>query len=64
MSARATDLRAQPDVTTRTLAAVSVPDPLLISRAIDFAREPAKRWMNSWTRLVRRHEGRGWTVSK
>ena len=49
--------RAQPDVATRLLAGVSVPDTPLISRAIDIARERSKPYlfnhvMRSW--LLRR----------
>jgi len=44
---------AQPDVPTRLLAGVSVPDTPLISRAIDFARERSEPYlfnhvMRSW----------------
>jgi hypothetical protein len=38
MSASATDLKPQPDVATRLLAGVSVPDTPTISRSIEFAR--------------------------
>ena len=53
MSASATELRAQPDVATRVLAGVSVPDMPLISRAIEFARERSEPYlfnhvMRSW----------------
>jgi hypothetical protein len=53
MSASATELRAQPDVPTRLLAGVSVPNTPLISRAIDFARERTEPYlfnhvMRSW----------------
>jgi len=53
MSASATELRAQPDVATRVLAGVSVPDTPLISRAIEFARERSEPYlfnhvMRSW----------------
>ncbi|HET6892174.1 MAG TPA: hypothetical protein VFH31_13810, partial [Pyrinomonadaceae bacterium] len=46
-------LKAQPDVATRLLAGVSVPDTPLISRAIDFARERSEPYlfnhvMRSW----------------
>src|SRR5215813_1458751 len=49
----ATALRAQPDVATRLLAGVSVPDTALISRAIEFARERSEPYlfnhvMRSW----------------
>ena len=49
----AIDLKAQPDVATRLLAGVSVPDTPLISRAIDFARERSEPYlfnhvMRSW----------------
>ena len=37
--------KAQPDVATRLLAGVSVPDTLLISRAIDFARERSEPYL-------------------
>jgi HD superfamily phosphodiesterase len=45
--------RTQPDVATRLLAGVSVPDTRLISRAIDFARERSEPYlfnhvMRSW----------------
>jgi hypothetical protein len=45
--------RAQPDVATRVLAGVTVPDTPLISRAIDFARERTEPYlfnhaMRSW----------------
>ena len=53
MSATATDLRAQPDVATRSLAGVLVPDTPLITRAIEFARERSEPYlfnhvMRSW----------------
>jgi len=53
MSASATELRTQPDVGTRLLAGVSVPDTPLISRAIEFARERSEPYlfnhvMRSW----------------
>ena len=53
MSASATDVRAQPEVATRLLAGVSVPDTALIPRAIDFARERSEPYlfnhgMRSW----------------
>jgi hypothetical protein len=53
MSASAIDLRPQPDVPTRLLAGVSVPDTALISRAIEFARERSESYlfnhvMRSW----------------
>jgi len=53
MSASATELRTQPDVVTRLLAGVSVPDTPLISRAIEFARERSEPYlfnhvMRSW----------------
>jgi len=53
MSASATELRAQPDVATRVLAGVSMPDTPLISRAIEFARERSEPYlfnhvMRSW----------------
>jgi hypothetical protein len=53
MSASASDLKAQPDVATRLLAGVSVPDTPLISRAIEFARERSEPYlfnhvMRSW----------------
>jgi hypothetical protein len=49
----ATAERAQPDVATRLLAGVAVPDTPLISRAIDFARERSEPYlfnhvMRSW----------------
>ena len=49
----ATGLSAQPDVATRLLAGVSVPDTPVISRAIEFARERSERYlfnhvMRSW----------------
>ena len=49
----ATALRTQPDVATRLLAGVSVPDTPLITRAIDFARERSEPYlfnhvMRSW----------------
>src|SRR3569832_2512061 len=45
--------RAQPDIATRLLAGVSVPDTPLISRAIEFARERTEAYlfnhaMRSW----------------
>jgi hypothetical protein len=53
MSASATELKTQPDVMTRLLAGVSVPDTPLISRAIEFARERSEPYlfnhvMRSW----------------
>jgi hypothetical protein len=53
MTVSATDLRAQPDVATRLLAGVSVPDTPTISRAIEFAREKSEPYlfnhvMRSW----------------
>jgi hypothetical protein len=53
MTASATDLRAHPDVPTRLLAGVSVPDTPTISRAIEFAREKSEPYlfnhvMRSW----------------
>ena len=53
MNASATELRAQPDVATRVLAGVSVPETPLISRAIEFARERSEPYlfnhvMRSW----------------
>ena len=53
MSASAIDLRRQPDVATRLLAGVSVPDTPLITRAIEFARERSEPYlfnhvMRSW----------------
>ena len=53
MSASASELRGQPEVPTRLLAGVSVPDTPLISRAIDFAREKSEPYlfnhvMRSW----------------
>ena len=53
MSASATEIKAQPDVATRVLAGVSVPDTPLISRAIEFARERSEPYlfnhvMRSW----------------
>src|ERR1051325_11493305 len=53
MSARATEMRTQPDVATRVLAGVSVPDTPTISRAIEFAREKSEPYlfnhvMRSW----------------
>ena len=53
MSASASELRAQPDVATRVLAGISVPDTPLISRAIEFARERSEPYlfnhvMRSW----------------
>ena len=58
MSASATELRAQPDVATRVLAGVSVPDTPLISRAIEFARERSEPYlfnhvMRSWLFALR-----------
>ena len=49
----ATASRARPDVATRVLAGISVPDTPLISRAIDFARERSEPYlfnhvMRSW----------------
>jgi len=49
----ATALRTQPDVATRKLAGVAVPDTPLISRAIEFARERSEPYlfnhvMRSW----------------
>ena len=49
----ATVLKAQPDVATRLLAGVSVPDTPVISRAIDFARKRSEPYlfnhaMRSW----------------
>ena len=49
----ATDLKPQPDVTTRLLAGVTVPDTPAISRAIEFARERSEPYlfnhaMRSW----------------
>src|SRR5918996_3157255 len=46
-------LKAQPDVATRLLAGVSVPDTPTISRAIEFARERSEPYlfnhvMRSW----------------
>ena len=53
MSVSATELRARPDVATRVLAGVSVPDTSLITRAIEFARERSEPYlfnhvMRSW----------------
>jgi hypothetical protein len=53
MSASAVDLRRQPDIATRLLAGVSVPDTPLIAKAIDFARERSQPYlfnhaMRSW----------------
>jgi len=53
MSASATDLKPHPDVATRVLAGVSVPDTPTISRAIEFAREKSEPYlfnhvMRSW----------------
>jgi hypothetical protein len=53
MSASAIDLTTRPDLPTRLLAGVSVPDTALISRAIDFARERSEPYlfnhvMRSW----------------
>ena len=53
MSASAIDLRAQPDLATRLVAGVSVPDTALISRAIEFTRERSQPYlfnhaMRSW----------------
>lgn len=53
MNASATELRAQPDVATRVLAGVLVPDTPLITRAIEFARERSEPYlfnhvMRSW----------------
>jgi HD domain len=50
--------RAQPDVATRLLAGVSVPDTALVSRAIEFARERSEPYlfnhvMRSWLFAVR-----------
>ncbi len=49
----ATALRAQPDIATRLLAGVSVPDTPLISRAIEYVRELSEPYlfnhvMRSW----------------
>src|SRR5262249_61791716 len=49
----ATAPKAEPDVATRLLAGVSVPDTALISRAIEFAREQCEPYlfnhvMRSW----------------
>lgn len=59
-----TAVRAQPDVPTRLLAGVAVPDTPLISRAIDFARERSEPYlfnhvMRSWlfaARLAQRKQ--------
>ena len=53
MSANATELKAKPDVATRLLAGVLVPDTPVISRAIEFAREKSELYlfnhvMRSW----------------
>ena len=53
MSGSATELKAHPDVATRLLAGVSVPDTPTISRAIEFAREKSEPYlfnhvMRSW----------------
>lgn len=53
MSASATELRTRPDIATRLLAGVSVPDTLFVSRAIEFARERSEPYlfnhvMRSW----------------
>jgi len=53
MSASAIDLQARPDLPTRLLAGVSVPDTTLIARAIEFARERSEAYlfnhvMRSW----------------
>lgn len=53
MSASAIDLQARPDLPTRLLAGVSVPDTTLIARAIEFARERSEPYlfnhvMRSW----------------
>src|SRR6185436_16302402 len=53
MSASAINLKPQPDVATRLLAGVSVPDTPTISRAIEFAREKSEPYlfnhaMRSW----------------
>ena len=53
MSTSAIELKAQPDIATRLLAGVSVPDTPLISRAIEFAREKSEPYlfnhvMRSW----------------
>ena len=53
MSASAIDLKTQPDVATRLLAGVSVPDTSLITRAIEFACEKSEPYlfnhvMRSW----------------
>jgi hypothetical protein len=45
MSASATDLKPQPDVATRLLAGVSVPDTPTISRSIEFAREKSEPYL-------------------
>jgi len=45
MSASATDVRAQPEVATRLLAGVSVPDTAVISRAIELARERSEPYL-------------------
>jgi hypothetical protein len=49
----ATALRAQPDIATRLLGGVSVPDTAVITRAIDFARDRSEPYlfnhaMRSW----------------
>ena len=53
MSASAIDRRGEPDVATRLLAGVLLPDTPLISRAIEFAREQSEPYlfnhvMRSW----------------
>ena len=53
MGASATELRIQPEIATRLLAGVSVPDTPVISRAIEFARERSEPYlfnhvMRSW----------------
>ena len=53
MSATGTERKAQPNVVTRLLAGVSVPDTPTISRAIDLAREKSEPYlfnhvMRSW----------------
>ena len=45
MSASAIDLQARPDLPTRLLAGVSVPDTTLIARAIEFARERSEPYL-------------------
>ena len=53
MSASAIDLQARPDLPTRLLAGVSVPNTTLIARAIEFARERSEPYLfNHVTRVT------------